>query len=451
MARHYMQDITPPEDEPVREEPIDEPRMMPERSIRNIEPSAARTRLQRGATPRTHAHPHAREAHLPPRPKSRWGVWVAAIVSLVILGGAAALIFFPSTSVAVTPHTQTIPFDAGTSFTAYPEASAAPGTIRYTVISQVFEDSAVVSASGVEHVDEKATGQVTVYNEYSDKPVRLIKNTRFQAANGLIYRIPASVDVPGKTAAGPGTIQVTLFADQTGDTYNLPPQDKFTLPGLKSTADMYAGVYAKSTTAFTGGFSGDRPAVAPATLDAARSEVRGRLNEKAQQLAATAPEGTLAFPGLTNVAYETLPPTNEPGGGVRIHEKATVVMPVFPKDAFAQAIGMAVSASAEGQSLDIRFNDAISASASSTLAIGEMGKQPLEFRLSGTGQLLWRVDGDALAQALAGKEESAFQTIIQGFPGVEEARARITPFWQHSFPKDAAKVKIEIQDPPEPF
>ena len=443
MARHYKHDITPKDE---RSETEDEPRLAPERSIRDIEPSAARVRMQRHAPVRPVSY-----AVQPVPRRSRWGVWIAAIVALVILGGAAALIFFPSTSVAVTPHTQIIPFDAATSFTAYPEAAAAPGTIRYTAISQVFEDSAVVAASGMEKVDEKATGQVTIYNAYSEKPVRLIKNTRFQAANGLIYRIPASVDVPGKTASGPGSIQVTLFADQTGDTYNLPPQDKLTVPGLKSTPDMFNGVYAKSTVAFSGGFSGERPAVPAATLDAARSEVRGRLNEKAQQLAATVPEGSLAFSGLTNVSFETLPPTEEPGGGVRIHEKATVVMPVFPEAAFAQSIGQAVSASAEGQSLMIRFDDAISATASSTLAQGEYGQKPLVFSLSGTGQLVWNVDGAVLAQALAGKEEAAFQTIIGGFPGIEEARARITPFWQHSFPKDPAKVTIEIQDPPQPF
>jgi hypothetical protein len=447
MPRNYRQDIRPAREESI--EDIDEPRMAPERSIRNIGPSQSRVRLQRHSA--RHVPPHERHHTEPTGKKGKWGVWLAAGISLVILGGAAALILFPSTSVAVTPHTQVIPFDSSTSFTAYPDTAAAPNTIKYSVVSQVFEDSTVVAASGIERVDEKATGSVTIYNEYSDKPVRLIKNTRFQAANGLIYRIPASVDVPGKTAAGPGTIQVTLFADQTGDTYNLPPQDRLTVPGLKSTPDMYNGVYAKSTAPFTGGFSGDRPAVAPATLDAARSEVRGRLNEKAQQLAATAPEGSIAFPGLANISFESLAPTQESGGGVRIHEKATVVMPVFPIAAFAQAIGQAVSASAEGQALDIRFSPNISGSASTTLALGEMGQKPLIFSLSGTGQLIWQVDTAGLAQALAGKEESSFQPIIQGFPSVEEARARITPFWQKSFPQDPAKIQIEIQDPPQPF
>ncbi|OGG59999.1 hypothetical protein A2765_00850 [Candidatus Kaiserbacteria bacterium RIFCSPHIGHO2_01_FULL_56_24] len=442
-----MQDITPPEDEPVQPDIDSEPHMAPERSIRNIKPTAARVRMTRAAPERIQREAYPR----PARRGGRWGVWAAAIVSVIVLGGAGALVMFPSTSVTVTPHVQVVPFDASTSFTAVPEATAAPGMIAYTVITQVFEDSAVVAASGVEHVDEKATGQVTVYNSFSDKPVRLIKNTRFQAPNGLIFRIPASVDVPGKKGTTPGTIQVTVFADQTGETYNLAATDRFTLPGLKSTPDMYAGVYAKSITAFTGGFSGDRPAVSAGTLDSSRSEVRGRLNEKAQQLASTAPEGSLAFPGLISTSFETLPPTNEPGGGVRIHERATVVMPVFPAGPFSQAIAQAVSANAEGQTISIKFSDTFSASASSTLAQGEMGQKPFTFKLSGSGQLIWNVDPKALAQALAGRDESAFQTLIQGFPAVEEARARITPFWKHSFPSDPSKISISVEQPEQPF
>ncbi|MFZ2719560.1 MAG: hypothetical protein WAZ27_01690, partial [Minisyncoccia bacterium] len=420
MARNYMQDITPPEDEPVEPEAV--PHLAPERSIRNIQPTPARVRLTRSAPPRPVA-----DVEKTPRTK-RWGVWIAALISILFLGGAAALVFLPSTTISIVPHTQVVPLDIATSFTALPSGNAPADAILYTIVSQVFEDSAVVPAGGVERVEEKATGVVTVYNEYSDSPVRLIKNTRFQAANGLIFRIPASVDVPARKGTTPGSITVTIFADQVGADYNLPPQDKFTLPGLKSTPDMYAKVYAKSTAAFAGGFVGDRPAVPQATLDAARSEVRGRISEKAQQLVATVTEESFAFASLMNIVFETLPPTNEPGGGVRIHEKAMVSLPVFPKAAFSQSIARAVSANAEGQSITLRFAEGVTASASSTLAQGELGQKPLIFSLSGTAQLIWNVDSAALSQALAGKEESACQTIIQGVPAVDEARARITPF-----------------------
>ena len=455
-ARNYIQDIVP-EEEPAAGGPEAEPHMAPERSIRNIQ--SARIRPIRGGASNgasmsrtAPARPPNMNDYEPSRQKrGRWGMWIAALVACIVLIGAGALVFFPSTTISVSPHTQVVPLDAATPFIAYPAASAASGSISYTVVSQSYDDSAVVAASGVEEAQEKATGTITVYNEYSDSPVRLIKNTRFQSPDGHVFRIPASVDVPGRKGGTPGTIQVTVFADQTGESYNIAPVDRFTLPGLKSTADMYAKVYAKSTTKFEGGFSGERPAVPPATLEAARSEMRARLNEKTKELAQTVPQGLLAFPGLANVTFETLPPTSEPGGGVRIHERATIVLPVFTEALFAQAIAQAVSASAEGQSISLRFAGNVSAQASSTLAQQEMGEKPLGFSLSGSGQLVWNVDAQALAEALSGREESAFETIIQGFPAVEEARARITPFWKHAFPLDPSKIKVTIEEPARPF
>ncbi len=449
MARNYIQDITPQGEEP-EPKPQREKAPLEERSIRDFKPSAARVRLQT-PPPRLADVRQEYAAEAVPKKGARWGVWIAALIALIVLVGVAVLILLPSTTITIVPRSHVMPFDATSPLTAYPAASAATGTIPYTIVTQVFEDSTVVAASGTERAEEKATGTVTVYNEYSDQPVRLIKNTRFQSPTGLVYRIPASVDVPGKTAAAPGTITITVFADQTGPSYNIGPTDKFTLPGLKSSAEMYEKVYAKSTQAFSGGFSGERPAVSQSVLDASKTEVRGRLNEKARQLAQTAPNGTIAFPGLMAVSFETLPPTNEAGGGVRIVERATVTMPTFQADSFARSIAQAVSADAEGQMVAISFANDVSAQPVSELMVADLGQQPITFTINGRGQLTWSVDTMALAEALAGREESAFETIIQGFPAVEEARARITPFWKHAFPQSPAKIKVMVEEPQAQF
>lgn len=464
MARNYMQDITPAGEEPEEIRPRrrapareKESELEPEpetRSIRDIRPSQARARLAsrppeiRDEYDTSHTHAIHTPA-LRPKSRTRLGIWAAAALALVVVGGAGFLMVFASTTVTVIPHTQTITFDASSPFTAYPKAGAGPGTIAYTVMTQVFEDSATVQASGTEHAEEKATGNITVYNEYSEEPVALIKNTRFQTPNGLIFRIPASVDVPGKRGDSPGSIEVTAFADQNGPSYNIGPIDRLTIPGLKSSPDMYAKVYAKSGAAFSGGFSGDRPAVSPSVLESSRAEVRNRLNEKAQEFVRTA--SGIAFPGLMLVSFETLPPTEEGGGSVRINERATVSLPVFPDDRFAQSVGQAVSANAEGQSVSIRLSDGIVAGPVQPLASADLGTQPIVFTLNGRGQLVWNVDGSALSDALAGREEGAFQTIIGGFPAIEEARARIMPFWKSSFPPNAADIKIATEEPAQEF
>jgi hypothetical protein len=443
MARNYIQDITPQDSNEESEG------MPPERSIRSLRPSAARVRLSPQRPLERPERDEEAGAH-PPRRRSRTGVWIASGIAFVALVAAGVFVVLPSTNVTVIPRAHVMPFDTSMPFTAYPAESAAPGTIPYTVATQVFEESAVVQASGTEHAEEKATGSVTVYNEHSDQPVRLIKNTRFQAPNGQIFRIPVSVDVPGKKGATPGSIAVTVFADQTGPDYNIGPIDRFTLPGLKSSPDMYEKVYAKSTAAFTGGFSGERPAVSASVLESSRAELRNRLTEKAMALPSTAPSEVVAFPGLLAVSFETLPPTTESGGGVRIHERATVTMPVFPAAQFASSIAQAVSADATGN-IGIKFSADTTGAPVGTIEVADLGKQPLTFTLNGRGQLIWNVDSVALAGALAGREEAAFETIVDGFPEIEEARARLTPFWANSFPGDAEKISVSVENPPAEF
>lgn len=429
-ARNYMHDIPQGADEPTSE-----------RSIRDLRPSAARQRLQ--------ARPEIRSEFPPePRPRRpRFGIWIAALIALAVLLGAAGLLLFPSTTVTIVPRTHVVPFDSSNPLTAYPAATAATGTIRYTVMSQVFDDSSVVQASGTEQAEEKASGNVTVYNE-TDRTMRLIKNTRFQSPDGLIFRIPASVDVPPAKGGVPGTLNVTVFADETGPKYNISPTEKFTLPGLKTSPD-FAKVYAKSTQAFTGGFSGQRPAIATAILESSKAEVRGRLEEKAHELWRTVPEGSLAFPGLMAVSYETLPAVQEPGGGVRITERATVNLPVFDVKMFASAVAQAVSADAETASISVRFSPDAVAQPVGTFDAASLGHDSITFSIAGRGQLVWQVDAVALQEALAGREEAAFEPIVRGFGAIEEARARITPFWKHAFPQNGADIKVEVGTPPE--
>lgn len=460
MARNYMQDITPGDDEEMRPrrrahrpEPVPEPEEeFAARSIRDIRPSQARSRLMHRPEPRDGDY---ETPHIPPPPVSRArraggiGIWIAAIAVFILLSGTGLLFAFASTTITVIPHSQTVTFDASTPFTAYPEASAAPGTIPYTVMTQVFEDSAVVQANGTEEAEEKATGNVTIYNNFTDRSVELIKNTRFQTPDGLIFRIPASVQVPPKQGNTPGSVEVTVFADQNGPSYNVGPFEKLVVPGLKSNAEMYENVYGKSSAAFSGGFSGTRPAVSPQVLEGSKAEVRNRLNEKAQEFVRTA--SGIAFPGLVAVNFEALPPTEEGSGSVRIHERATVSLPVFPADRLAQSIGRTVSANAEGQSVSIRFSEGTSAQPIQQLAPADIGVQPVVFTVNGRGQLVWSVEAEPLKKALAGREESAFETVIGGFPAVEEARARIMPFWKTSFPGDPADIEVVVEAPPEQF
>lgn len=420
----------------------------PERSIRNISVSPRQrprvgTGDMREVPPGTASTVDTRQPQ-GPSPKKRVWIWVIAAVSVIVLA-VLALFAFRSTTVTVTPRSHAVVLEQGTRFTAFPAAEAAAGALTYTVATNDIEDSAVVESKGKESVNERASGIVEIFNEYSSATVRLIKNTRFATPDGLVFRVPASIIIPGKTGTKPGSVKVTLFADQGGPEYNIGPVERFTLPGLKSSPDMYARVYARSSAAMKGGFTGERPSVLPATLESARAEVRGRLESKARDGARALTNPTaVVFPDLIQISYESLPLTTETGGDVRIHERARVEVPLFSAPGLAQAVARVAGADAEDSSVMLAGIDKLNTKRSPTTSSISLGKDALDFSISGTAQIVWNVDTVALSNALAGLDDSAFQSVINGFPGIQEARARIEPFWKSVFPSDVADISIEL-------
>lgn len=441
----YFQDILPPEGEarraaPPAGEPEQEP--APEKSIRNISINRSR-----GA-------PEKRDPFIPmpkpPRaplsfiPSAR--VWLIAALALFVLG-ILSLFMFRDTTVSVVPRTHTIIFDNTAPFTAYPAATAASGTLPYSVQTFSFEDTELVPAQGTKFVETKASGSLTIYNDYSAAPVKLLENTRFETPEGLIFRVPAQVVVPGKKGDTPGSVRVTVVADTAGPSYNVGPVAKFTLPGLKG-GPMFSSVYARSDAAFSGGFSGEQPQTAPGVLEAAVAQIRTRLDQKARDAMLAITPGT-ALADLARVSYTELPNIAEGTGNVRVGQRIEVQVPVFETGVLAGALAQSVSADAQMSTVRLVPADGFAAVAAD-IASTTLGTDPISFTLAGKAQLVWDVNTAALAEALAGHDEGAFQTIIGGFPFVQEARARVEPFWKSAFPKDPADIIIRVEPTPKP-
>lgn len=378
---------------------------------------------------------------------SNYKLWLLAALALIVLA-VLGMFAFRKTTVTVVPRTHTIVFDNTAPFTAYPDASAASGTLPYTVQTFTFEDSEVVPSQGTQHVESKASGSITVLNGNSAAPMKLLKNTRFETPEGLIFRTPSEVVIPGKKGDTPGSVSITVVADAPGQQYNVAPVAKFTLPGLKG-SPSFSTVSARSDVAFTGGFSGEQPQTAPGALEGAITQVRGRLEKKIQDALATLPADQTALSDLSRITYTDMPNTAEGEGSVRIRQQVIAKVPTFNTALLAATLAQSVSADAALGG--IRLVPAPSFSAKSAdVASTTLGSDPIAFTLSGQAQLVWQVDKEALTKALAGHDQGAFTTIIGGFPFVQEAKARIEPFWSSSFPKDASKISVVVTDAPKP-
>ena len=455
-AREYMRDITPQSGDRNSDEAqnvpihVDEPHQ-PSRGIRNItvpirnrHASTTGHGASRVGTGMREASHNIDDLRQRPGRFSRLWMWIAAALSLLVLSGLL-LVAFRSTTVTVIPKSRSVALTDSISFVARPAGSSAgisKNTLFYTIETSDLEDSEVVPSQGTTHVESKASGSITIFNDYSVASVRLLKNTRFETPDGLIFRVPAEVVVPGKNSAGPGQVKVTVAADKAGEKYNVGAISYFTLPGLKTSA-MYPKVYAKSTTAMTGGFVGEEPGIAPGDLNAAIAAVRNRLEAKAREaVIPQADSGMIGFPDLAQITYRSLPKTIEAGVGVRIHEKVHIEIPVFSIDLLAGAIVRSAD-SADDAPVTLRSGHGLSARMATT-GVPTLGSDDIRFFLSENADVVWKIDKTALSEALAGRDSDAFQTIVNAFPGIQEAHAKIEPFWKKTFPTEASDIKILI-------
>lgn len=454
MPKDYFQDITPPAGTP-KPEPVPSP----ERTIRNIPIASRRERGPHfpGVPPTEETQPTpntvvmtgmtSRFSRFTLRRIAIWGSAVLAVLALCFVVFA----MLQRTSVVVTPRTHTVALTEDVLMAAYPanDERAAAGSLYYDVGEQTYDAEKSLTANGFSEVEEYASGIVTVYNEYGAAPVRLIKNTRFET-QGLIFRIRDSIVVPGRKGSAPGTLTVTVYADQPGDKYNLPPADRFTVPGLKG-GDMYNDVYGRSAAPFKGGFVGSKPKVPESELQSARSALRAELEQKARaEIATMAVPGKLAFPQLMTLTFESLPFDVGTDGKALVRERLVARIPLFPEALFAKILAAATHADAGDLPMHLKSIEGITVRKMAADASGEpLSGGPIDILISGNATLIWDIDANALGNALAGtsKADTSFDSLIGSFLNVAEADAFIRPFWRTIFPSDPTQITVIIKEP----
>lgn len=117
------------------------------------------------------------------------------------------------------------------------------------------EVSETYPTTGKKHIVSKATGKITIYNEYSSNDQKIVATTRFLSKDGHVFRVNENVTIPGFSRVEgkdvPGEITVEVVADKAGEGYNIGATS-FTIPGYQG-GIKYSTIYARSNAAMTGG------------------------------------------------------------------------------------------------------------------------------------------------------------------------------------------------------
>lgn len=365
-----------------------------------------------------------------------WGIALVALV--IVIGSGVALYAFAAAQVSITPTSN------ATTVSGNFSATYNSGDLPYAIVTVDKTVSANVPAESTETVNDPAQGTITIYNTQATSQ-NLIKNTRFQTSSGLIFRIQDSVSIPGGSVSSPGSVKATVYADTGGDQYNIGPTT-FTVPGLKG-SDAYTQVTAKSTEAFTGGFAGTRPSVSQATRDAQNEKSKAALNTAlTAAVASQLPAGYVVLPGATFTTYTPVNDTVGKDNSVNVNLKGTAVAVAFPNAALAKTIAYQTVGSYSGQQVMLADWSGLTLTPSSQgTPTAEQGT--FSFSLAGKTTILWSIDPQKIAGAVAGKDRKTAYSIIQSFPEVHSAVLTVRPFWASSFPQDPADIKVSTTTP----
>lgn len=298
------------------------------------------------------------------------------------------------------------------------------------------------SSSGEKQVFQKAKGRLTIYNNFGAAPQILVATTRFQTLEGLVFRIPEAVTVPGATQASdglkPGEIVVDVVADRAGPEYNIGPSD-FTIPGFLG-SPRYKGFYAKSFEIFSGGFTGLAKVITEEDIASAENSLREELlNQVKIELASLA--GLKVVDEAVDVKIEKTGDSNKAGDAApqfRLGLKAEVFTVAFDESKILKLVSDYVRDSQNravlGKGLSITYSEPGL----------DREKKELSLRLYASGQMIQDINREKIASDILGKKSPEIKSYFNSLGAVESAQIFLSPFWVKSVPEKRSRVQIDV-------
>lgn len=362
------------------------------------------------------------------------GIWFFAIIAFLVLIIAGSFKFSRAT-VTISPKIDIIPINETVSL------GATSSPIVYETVS--IDGSITTTGGATEKVEkkEKARGSVTFYNSFSATPQKLIKNTRIVNSKENIFTLDEAVTVPGfqvidgKTV--PGSVTANVTASDVGEVYNSAP-DTFKVFLLKGT-QKYDTLYAKSTTAFTGGLNGSYYASSTDEKSNAQNskDLTTKLNSLVQK---QIPDNYLYIPGLSVVAFNTKTSQFTAEKNIENTFSGTIEQIVLEKDSFKKFLISKNKSLENSASLDL-------SALKGTIVTREVdpngGKNSYSIAITGEVKKENILSVDTIKDKLIGVKKGNFSEVMANMSDtVATAELSIKPFWIFTIPKSFNRINI---------
>ncbi len=385
--------------------------------------------------------PVYRDSH--PRYVKRGGTKLSTTLSIVgivllVIGVGLYTYVFDHATITIVPKYKDIN-DLARVFPFIKEGTVGTEGVPFISTSTTLSQSKTLNLSESRKVEAKATGKVTIYNNYDSNPQKLIKNTRFLSTEGKIYRINQSIEVPGKKGLTPGSLTVMLYADSNGSDYN-SSATSFTIPGFKG-SPRESAFNAKSVGPLTGGSSGSMSLVSLSDLNAAKDSLTLSLEKEIKdQMQKVTQEGYVPMTTALEVTYDDNADEVLKGTTGTYKLTATGHLMLADESKLAEAIGKTLVDYTneplrldKGTALTFTRKQSDHMTSSSTV---------FSILVEGKPRIIWASDTVAIKSLVKGKSRDEFKPLMKTISSIESAEINFSPLWLSRFPSDITKITV---------
>jgi len=385
--------------------------------------------------------------HLSPKTKKTLGQFFSLRFFSFFVAAAALYFILPKAEIEIVPKSEVITQDFSVSADkAVVRLDSSQNKIPAQLIRLDKVESKSFVATGQRQLNEKATGIITIFNEFSSSPQALVEKTRFVSEGGKTFRITKSITVPGaKIEEGriiASSIDATVVADQPGEDYNIGPS-RFNIPGFQG-SPKYEGFYGVSKNSMSGGAVGIMTVVSQEDFDQAKADLWQALKPVLdQEIKAQIPAGLkLSDEALRKEisSVESSVALGARGDNFTLTMKGTAMVMLFDEGDIFSLAAQKLSVSADENKLV--DEEASQITYSETRVDFDRGQ--LNFKVKVAERLVWRVETNNLKRLIAGKNENEIKEIFNQRPEIEKARVLFWPFWVKKVPINLDKIKVGL-------
>jgi hypothetical protein len=386
--------------------------------------------------------------------KERQSVWPPISISiLIIILVVGVYLFFklPKADITIWPKINTLTFQQ--TITADKSVNSVD-SVNNVIPAEYFQATKTNSqdfpATGNADNVGQATGAITIYNKYDPPtPFTFKSGTHFMSDSGKLFVALQKVVIPAAKKSGskitPGSVQVSVQAVEGGTDYNIAPSN-FSVPGLKGTAYYYS-IYATSTDAMAGGYTGTVKKVTDDDIQGAKDV----LTQKTTSDAMTALKSQIssdyilldsaALSNVTNASTSTKSGAVADTFNYQVTVQASAL--VFKKSDIDQFVkNYVISQMPTGETL---LDNSSKVDYSSSVVDVSGGKATLN--LSFSDGAYQNIDKNSMELSMLGENTSQINQTINSSLGNNVSRVQINfwPFWVTSAPNNQSAVNVYLK------